>query len=274
MSASNMLRRLCGNLRAARFRRIFPNETYCGRFQKRVLHDDARTISEKNREVEAGKIMDLAPNRAFKYIFLRMLPLRRHLELADQDSCVKVGQEIENIARQVVAKYVHFVNDDRAKIHLYAAALAVAGHRVLGAHIRDEGRVFQMLREAFGAGADTEADSRLPGHWIGKAGLFFTTDRMKGVRKMTRNAAADFGSNFKVQFHDDEQSHQMTVSKCLYAEVCGSEGLRSLTRIFCALDRAMFSHVSPTAHGIEFNMGKSTLADGDDKICEFQFVRR
>lgn len=68
------------------------------------------------------------------------------------------------------------------------------------------------------------------------------------------------------------------VDKCYYNDIFRTEGLPELTKVFCALDRAIYSPITAKSHGISFNLEK-TLADdeGDDgsnKACEFTFVRK
>jgi hypothetical protein len=227
-------------------------------------------------ERSASDVLNMGANRAFRYIFTRTLPLRSQPELSGKAAVDCAVAEIEAATLRVVETHTHRAVDDRSAVHLHAAALAVASHRVLLARIRDEPRVMEMLRGAFGAGADVAADAKLPGHWVGKAGLMFTFDRMAAVRKMTSNAVSDFGKMFETVRTDDEPKgeHKLTVSKCFYADICRREGVPNLTRIFCALDRALFSHVSPAAHGISFSMSSKTLANSSELPCEFVFTRQ
>jgi L-2-amino-thiazoline-4-carboxylic acid hydrolase len=223
----------------------------------------------------AKEVLDMSANRAFRYVFTRTLPLRSQPELVGDSAVACAVSEVEAGTLRVVEAHLHRAVDDRAAVHLHTAALAIATHRVLIARIRDSSRVMNMLRGAFGAGADVEADAKLPGYWVGKAGLMFTFDRMAGVRRMTSNAMSDFGKAFVIARTDDEAAseHRLTVSTCLYADICRQEGVPGLTGIFCSLDRALFSYVSPSAHGIEFSMSRETLADGKDHPCEFQFTK-
>lgn len=65
--------------------------------------------------------------------------------------------------------------------------------------------------------------------------------------------------------------------KCYYHDICRAEGLRELTKVFCALDRAIYSPISSKSDGISFNLER-TLADDDERdagsktACEFTFV--
>lgn len=220
--------------------------------------------------------MAVSANKAFRYIFTRTLPLRSQPELSGESAVECSVTDIETAAARIVGDHAHRAVDDRAAVHLHAAALAVATHRALYPRLRDEARVVEMLRGAFGAGRDVNADSKLPGHWVGKAALMFSPDRMAAVRKMTENAARDFGSTFttKQVDEDDGRRHRLTVTSCLYADVCKEEGVPHLTKIFCSLDRALFSHVTEKAHGVRFAFNEdSTLASGSDKPCDFVFER-
>lgn len=73
--------------------------------------------------------------------------------------------------------------------------------------------------------------------------------------------------------------------KCFYQSLCKAEGVPHLTKVFCALDKALFSPVSASMHGVEFKLA-STLADSDieqraedgekgteDRKCDFVFTR-
>jgi L-2-amino-thiazoline-4-carboxylic acid hydrolase len=224
----------------------------------------------------ADEIMSVSANKAFRYIFTRTLPLRSQPELSGESLVECTVTDIESAAARIVGSHAHRAVDDRAAVHLHAAALAVATHRALLARLRDEARVIGMLRGAFGAGRDVSDDAKLPGHWVGKAALMFSPDRMAAVRRMTENAARDFGETFSVERVEEEEGrrHRMTVSKCLYADVCREEGLPHLTQLFCSLDRAMFSHVTEKAHGVRFRFDEdSTLAKGPETPCEFAFER-
>lgn len=130
----------------------------------------------------------------------------------------------------------------------------------------------KLLRTAFGVGDNA---NKLPTYWIGKAALLFAPDKMAAVRNMTTNAERDFGDTFQVSRDDDDggDAHHMTVSKCFYADVCRDEGVPNVAGIFCALDRALFSHVSPRAHGISFDMSPETLATEPPTPCRFSFRR-
>jgi hypothetical protein len=233
----------------------------------------------------ANDVMAMSSNRAMRYVFTRTLPLKNQPEFPGESSVMDAVADIESGVERLVDKHIFRVVDDRAAVHLHMAALAVASHRTLNARIRDEGRVMDMLRGGFGAGVDAEVDAKLPGHWIGKAALMFSPNRMGAIRKMTRNTESDFGAGFDVVRSDVEAgenledgtegpregSHRMTVHRCFYNEFCRAEGLPQVTRIFCALDRALFSHVSPRFHGVEFQMSSSTLADNIDSPCTFDF---
>jgi hypothetical protein len=221
-------------------------------------------------------IQAMTANKAFSYVFTRTLPLRGQPELSGESAVACAVADIEAAATRVLAAHAHRAVDDRAAVHLHAAALAVAAHRVLLPRLRDEARVVGMLRGAFGAGGGVADDAKLPGHWVGKAALVFSPDRMAAVRRMTENAAQDFGGAFSVARADEAGGarHRMTVTACLYADVCSDEGAPQLARIFCSLDRALFSHVTDKAHGVSFSFDEaSTLARGPDKPCEFVFER-
>jgi L-2-amino-thiazoline-4-carboxylic acid hydrolase len=221
-----------------------------------------------------------------RYVFTRTLPLRSQPEFFEESLVKCAIVEIESATERLVEKHLSRIVDDRAIVHLHMAALAVATHFTLTVRIRDENRVMNIMRGGFGAGADVQADSKLPGHWIGKAALMFAPNRMAAVRKMTQNTQSDFGAGFDVIRNDGDadiaraelqgsnsagSNHQMIVNRCFYADFCRAEGVPEVTRIFCALDRALFSHISPRVHGIEFRMSNSTLADGVDSPCEFGF---
>jgi L-2-amino-thiazoline-4-carboxylic acid hydrolase len=235
----------------------------------------------------ASDVMVMSSNRAMRYVFTRTLPLKSQPEFIGESSVTDAVAEIESGVERLVEKHICRVVDDRAAVHLHMAALAVASHRTLFARIRDESRVMDMLRRGFGASADAGVDAKLPGHWIGKAALMFSPNRMAAIRKMTRNTESDFGAAFDVVRSDvgtggdmkegiesaREGSHHMTVHRCFYDEFCRAEGLPQVTRIFCALDRALFSHISPRFHGIEFHMSSSTLADSVDSPCTFDFQK-
>lgn len=232
-----------------------------------------RSLASQQQPMSPTDINDTSANKAFRYIFLRTLPLRNQPECDNESGVDSVVSDIEHSALRVIKTHAHRVVDDRAATHLHAAALAIATHRVLQPRLRDESRVMAMLRGAFGAGESVEADAKLPGFWFGKAALLFSPNKMAACQKMTANAAKDFGDTFAVEREDEEDGkiHRMTVSSCLYADVCAAEGLPQLTRIFCSLDRALFSHVDKQAHGVEFSMSEMTLADGKDSRCEFVF---
>lgn len=233
----------------------------------------SRCISTEHPSISPAEIMGTSANKAFRYIFLRTLPLRSQPEYEHEAGVDSVVADIEHSALRVLQAHAHRAVDERAKTHLHAAALAVATHRVLFPRLKDETRVIDMLRGAFGAGKDVEADAKLPGYWFGKAALLFSPDKMGACRKMTANAAKDFGETFALERIDENEgkTHVMRVAACLYADVCAAEGVPHLTRIFCSLDRALFSHVDRQAHGVEFSISDKTLADGKDSPCEFIF---
>lgn len=220
----------------------------------------------------ASDIQSLTSNKAFFYIFTRTLPLRSQPEFASPSSITCAIDEISSATTRLLSRYAHLAVDDRAAVHLHAAVLAVATHHTLLPRLASPARVLAMLRGAYGAGTSRADDRRLPGHWAGMGAMLFSRDKMGAVRRMTANAERDFGGAFAVAREDGAGRHVMRVEKCLYARVCRAEGVPELTQIFCALDRALFSHVSEGAHGVRFEFDEGrTLGKGEDVPCEFVF---
>lgn len=164
-------------------------------------------------------------------------------------------------------------------------------------------------RKAVESGGKTRPD-----FWIVRAALWFSFDRMAAVRRMTANMMRDFGSTFETSTEDDEideqSRHNFFVStfaftlcdipavswqvlttfsktsvrrkyvsfteKCYYNELCRAEDVPHLTKIFCALDKAIYSPITADSHGISFTLDK-TLADQSmhesNERCEFRFVQ-
>ncbi|CAN8062540.1 unnamed protein product [Agarophyton chilense] len=236
--------------------------------------------------------MNMASNRATRFVYFRTLPLVKQPEL-EQDVKQLVDQ-IEDTTRRVCEKHVGTVTDDRAAVHLHTTALAIATHRVLGPRIKNEMRLSNIIRCGFGAETLMESSSAAehqkqvemqartkPDFWIARAALWFSMDRMAAVRRMTDNMIRDFGATFETSKQDDvvdgQQHHSLFVKTCYYNELCRSEGVPQLTSIFCALDRAIYSPITTRSHGISFTLDKTlanhTEADTEQKRCEFRFVQ-
>lgn len=173
----------------------------------------------------------------------------------------------------------------------HAAALAIATHHVLLPRLGgDEWRVAAIIRAAFGAPADasgapaggTESDTPPAppppppftsiAYWLMRARLTFAASPLGAVRGMTARAAADWGAAFATDRADGPagtHAHVLRVRSCLYQAVCAAEGVPSLTRVFCALDEALFAPVRDAGRGVTFALDQ-TLADGAD-ACVFRF---
>lgn len=165
--------------------------------------------------LSAATVMDMASNKATRFVYLRTLPLVKQPELDDRKVDVIAGH-IEDMTRSLCEKHASSIVDDRAAVHLHMAALAIATHRVLGAHIQDEVRLSNIIRAGFGAELLAEAgeseeesqrrrgaEKRRPDFWIVRAALWFSWNRMKAVRRMTANMMRDFGDSFKKEAVDE-----------------------------------------------------------------------
>lgn len=239
-------------------------------------------------------VMDIAANKATRFIYLRTLPLVKHPEISDKVKTL-VGS-IETDVRKICNKHIDTIIDDRAAVHLHNCALAIATHRVLSPYIKNQIRLNNIIRAGFGAmpisdpalsdEANRAAKSVVklrPDYWISRFALLFSWDKMAAVRKMTANMAADFGATFET--HTPEVSntesqrpeHRLIVTKCYYDRICREEGLAHLTRIFCALDRALFVPISEKSHGVTFSLDSTLAPDEDTKEagqnCQFTFKK-
>ncbi|PXF48237.1 hypothetical protein BWQ96_01926 [Gracilariopsis chorda] len=236
-------------------------------------------------------IMNMSSNRATRFVYLRTLPLVKQPEL--QDEVDAIAKSIEDGTQKLCAKYIETVTDDRAAVHLHTTALAIATHRVLSPRIKNEIRLCNIIRSGFGAvpvpdrnvsdeerKAVESGGKTRPDFWIVRAALWFSFDRMAAVRRMTANMMRDFGSTFETSTEDDEideqSRHNFFVKKCYYNELCRAEDVPHLTKIFCALDKAIYSPITADSHGISFTLDK-TLADQSmhesNERCEFRFVQ-
>lgn len=138
-----------------------------------------------------------------------------------------------------------------------------------------------MIRTAFGARLlpsyeEPEPEApRLPAYWVARAALMFSWDRMGTVRKMAGNVARDFGGTFETEVKDERDGdvHRMVVRKCFYHRLCKEEEVTRLTRVFCELDRALFSPISEKAHGVGFALAETMADEGEDAKCDFVFTR-
>lgn len=223
----------------------------------------------------ADDVMQNAANKAMRFVYMRTLPLVSQPELATIPASELV-QDIERATARLCQKHADRIVDTRAAVHLHTTALAIASYRVLAPHIKNELRLMNMIRAAFGAellptggenGAEENAKlaQRRPGFWIVRAALWFSWDRMAAVRRMGVNMEKDFGASFAVRAQDGRNGagqvqHSVVVKKCFYDSLCRAEGLPHLTHVFCALDKAIFSPITPSSHGIQFSLAE-TLAD-------------
>lgn len=178
-------------------------------------------------------VMDIAANKATRFIYLRTLPLVKHPEISDKVKTL-VGS-IETDVRKICNKHIDTIIDDRAAVHLHNCALAIATHRVLSPYIKNQIRLNNIIRAGFGAmpisdpalsdEANRAAKSVVklrPDYWISRFALLFSWDKMAAVRKMTANMAADFGATFET--HTPEVSntesqrpeHRLIVSKLFF----------------------------------------------------------
>lgn len=162
--------------------------------------------------------MGMSSNKATRFVYLRTLPLVSQPELSGQVDLI--ASSIESTTKSVCQKHAASLIDDRSAVHLHTAALAIATHRVLTPRIKNECRVSNIIRAGFGAQllADPEAEGeekegsvqreetekRRPDFWIVRAALWFAFDRMKAVRRMTANMAADFGASFETEAVDHD----------------------------------------------------------------------
>lgn len=164
-------------------------------------------------------IMNMASNRATRFVYLRTLPLVKQPEL--EDKVEAIANSIEERTQDLCAKYIGTVTDDRAAVHLHTAALAIATYRVLSPRIKNEIRLSNIIRSGFGAvpvphrnGTDEESKATesgaktRPDYWIVRAALWFSFDRMASVRRMTANMMRDFGSTFDTSTEDDQVDGQ------------------------------------------------------------------
>lgn len=182
----------------------------------------------------AQSIMNMASNKATRFVYLRTLPLVKQPELeGDVDS---VATSIEAATETLCNKHSGTIKDDRTAVHLHTAALAIATHRVLSPLIKNEIRLSNIIRSGYGAAllpepnaAEGEAGQLMakeklrPDFWIVRAALWFSFDRMNAIRKMTANMARDFGASFETKAVDEEKDgrrqHTLFVSKfCLFSE--------------------------------------------------------
>lgn len=219
-------------------------------------------------------VMNMASNKATRFVYLRTLPLVKQAEL---DGMVgEVAANIEEATRAVCEKHACAIEDDRSAVHLHTTALAIGTHRVLSTLIQNEIRVNEMIRAGFGASIEEGEAKKRPDFWLIRMALWFSWDRMGAIRRMTTNMVRDFGSTFetnRVDTEDQGVTHRLIVKKCFYNDICRKEGLPHLTRIFCALDKAIYSPITVDSHGIDFEL-KQTLADKDATFCDFKFTKR
>lgn len=232
--------------------------------------------------LSATTIMEMNSNKATRFVYLRTLPLIKQPELST--SVESLASAIETTTKTICERHVSLLVDDRAAVHLHTAALAIATFRVLEPRLKDAVRVENMIRAGFGAelrgaGNDDSEKKKQLNFWIVRMGLWFAFDKMNAVEKMTENMERDFGAAFDVKRHsgegpNDTKWHSLHVTKCLYNQVCRAEGLQHLTKIFCALDKAIYSPITKESHKIIFDL-KKTLADDHDHDqageCEFRF---
>lgn len=108
-------------------------------------------------------------------------------------------------------------------------------------------------------------------YWLMRARLTFAASPLGAVRGMTARAAADWGAAFTTDTTDGAgaDAHVLRVRSCLYQAVCAAEGVPALTRVFCALDAALFAPVGDARRGVTFALD-GTLAEGAD-ACVFRF---
>ncbi|KAI0565384.1 hypothetical protein FGB62_19g033 [Gracilaria domingensis] len=182
-------------------------------------HDQSQTSQE---------VMNMAANRATRFVYLRTLPLVKQPELGAH---VKpIVDQIEDGTRRLCEKHLSTATDERAAVHLHTTALAIATHRVLSAWIKNEIRLSNIIRSGFGAETLSESSpsekhkqqvetsaKKRPDFWIVRAALWFSLDRMAAVRRMTENMVKDFGATFETSQEDDviegQQHHSLFVSK-------------------------------------------------------------
>lgn len=174
--------------------------------------------------------MQLASNRATRYVYLRTLPLRQQVELDGQVE--DIAAQIEDSTKRMCEKHIPTLLDDRAAVHLHTAALAIATHRVLTPRIRNELRLSNIIRAGFGvvpvpnpSVSQNEKETQnlsqkaRPDFWIVRAALWFSFDRMAAIRRMTSNMLRDFGSTFSSEslddFVDGKPRHTVLVSKLM-----------------------------------------------------------
>lgn len=227
------------------------------------------------------ELFDLSANRATRFVYMRTLPLKKQPELdGDVDSLV---QAIEKGARTICERHLDRVIDDRAAVHLHTTALAIATHRTLYTRLSGASeRVENVIRAAYGAqlihdpqlseeeNVLNESDMRLrPDYWVIRAALWFSFDKMVAVKKMCVNMLADFGKTFETKSDDIQEDgmrrYVVSVSKCMYHDICRQEGLPQLTRVFCALDRQIYSPINAERHAIRFRLDH-TLPDQHDQL--------
>lgn len=195
--------------------------------------EPSRSAPEKR---SARSIMDMASNKATRFVYLRTLPLVKQPELnGDVDL---VASRIEAVTETLCEKHSAKIEDDRTAVHLHTAALAIATHRVLCSRIKNENsriRISNIIRSGYGAALlpepnATEDDAKQlmakqklrPDFWIVRAALWFSFDRMNAIRKMTTNMVRDFGSSFETKAVDGERDgrpqHTLFVSKfCMFS---------------------------------------------------------
>lgn len=216
------------------------------------------------------QVMNIASNRATRFVYLRTLPLVKQPELSNDVDAI--ATRIEEGARSLCQKYSHTAVDDRAAVHLHNTSLAIATHRVLSPLIKNEIQLSNIIRSGFGATPLTHANlpeqqqvdalqsaaKKRPDFWIVRAALWFSFDRMAAVRKMTANMAKDFGSSFETSQKDADTNgrveHNLFVGKYRSIIPCHNDrngALRckcDLTNLYGRNDSTLF-HIGILAYG-------------------------
>lgn len=168
------------------------------------------------KALSVEEILGLPSNRATRYVYLRTIPLSAQSEYSgnpgeeDDGAMVKeVVGLIEEESSRLIAKHAGTkVCDLRSAVHLHTAALALATYRVCTPTLGAE-RSTGVIRQAFGIGQS------LPAHWITKAALLFTPNRLKAAKRMMENSVEDLGEAFdaRVMAEEDDDSVRLVISK-------------------------------------------------------------
>eukprot|EP00172_Hildenbrandia_rubra_P000797 Plantae.Rhodophyta-Hildenbrandia_rubra.ctg14512.p1 GENE.Plantae.Rhodophyta-Hildenbrandia_rubra.ctg14512~~Plantae.Rhodophyta-Hildenbrandia_rubra.ctg14512.p1 ORF type:complete len:263 (-),score=47.10 Plantae.Rhodophyta-Hildenbrandia_rubra.ctg14512:1103-1891(-) len=247
------------------------------------------TTTSTSKRPDGSQIFNNKINRATRYVYLRTLPLKSEPDLAVDTE--QIAKDIEYQAERICKKHSwrcvkeeaenEYQVGSRAQTHLHMSALALGSYRVLMGRLRgDEKKTMSLIYTGFGTAKDAENVKGLPAYWMTKTVMMLSRFGRGGalgaVERMSNNVKEDFG---EVGFEVERDSgkgvrggwwHQLKVNKCFYHGLFKEEEVPQLTKIFCAMDKAIFVPVD--GKKVAFNLDK-VLSDGDPS-CDFMFKEK